>query len=221
MDAQKMGMFIAQQRKELGLTQAELAEKLYVTDKAISRWERGIGLPDINLLEPLAQALNVNLIELVQSKIKTGDTISIKEAETIVVDTIQLSTNGKSRRMIGIASLGLFGIIVFILFCLLITDTSTVAYAVGSIVTGLIAWGAPIWQMTLAKTTKTVIPGIVSLGTALTSLAIQFFHLAQEVNTDDFAAIEDTVHALCLVVVLFCITTLSLNLLMYWRSRKK
>lgn len=39
MDAQKMGIFIAQRRKELGLTQAELAEKLHVTDKAVSRWE--------------------------------------------------------------------------------------------------------------------------------------------------------------------------------------
>ena len=41
MDAQRMGSFIAQRRKELGLTQAELAEKLHVTDKAVSRWERG------------------------------------------------------------------------------------------------------------------------------------------------------------------------------------
>ena len=42
MDAKRLGAFIAERRKELGLTQALLAEQLYVTDKAISRWERGV-----------------------------------------------------------------------------------------------------------------------------------------------------------------------------------
>lgn len=47
-----------------GLTQAELAEQLHVTDKAVSRWERGVGLPDINTLEPLADALGLSLADL-------------------------------------------------------------------------------------------------------------------------------------------------------------
>ena len=218
MDTQKMGKFIAQQRKELGLTQTELAEKLHVTDKAISRWERGVGLPDINMLEPLAEALNVNLIELVQAKKAIEETISIQEAETIVLDTIQISTKGETTRTIGILTLGLFGMIIFFLSWLLITDGSVVAYSVGSIVTGLIAWAAPIWQMTLAKTAKVIVPGIISLGSVLTSLTIQFFQIAQEVATRDFAAIEDTIHTLCLVVVFFSTTTLILNLSMALRK---
>lgn len=56
MDAQKFGAFLQTQRKSLSLTQSQLAEKLHVTDKAVSRWERRVGLPDINLLEPLAEA---------------------------------------------------------------------------------------------------------------------------------------------------------------------
>ena len=59
MDAAKLGQFIAQRRKEMGMTQLVLAEKLNVTDKAVSRWERGVGLPDIGSLEDLAVALNV------------------------------------------------------------------------------------------------------------------------------------------------------------------
>ena len=55
MDAKSFGAFIADQRRTLGLTQAEVAARLHVTDKAVSRWERGVGLPDINTLEPLAQ----------------------------------------------------------------------------------------------------------------------------------------------------------------------
>lgn len=68
MDAEKFGAFIQERRKELGITQSELAQILHVTDKAISRWERAVGFPDIKLLEPLAQALEVSLTELLQAK---------------------------------------------------------------------------------------------------------------------------------------------------------
>ena len=57
------------------MTQAELAEKIHVTDKAISRWERGLGFPDIQTLEPLAQVLGISVLELMRSEKKkpTGD----------------------------------------------------------------------------------------------------------------------------------------------------
>ena len=64
MDAKTFGAFLAQVRRAQGLTQAELAEQLHVTDKAVSRWERGVGLPDINTLEPLADALGLSLADL-------------------------------------------------------------------------------------------------------------------------------------------------------------
>lgn len=220
MDAQKMGSFIAQRRKELGLTQNELAQKLHVTDKAVSRWERGVGLPDINILEPLAQALSVNLIELVQAKSSQQDTISVLEAEMIISDTIALSRSGRISQMVGRGILGAFGIACVFLLWLLISEGSILVYSVGSLVTGLIAWAAPVWQMTLARSGKTAVPGVVSLGAALASLAVQFFQLARDVDTGDFAAIEDTIHALCMVVVLFGITTLLLNLLMLWRAKE-
>lgn len=68
MDPIKFGAFIARRRRERGLTQAQLAERLHVTDKAVSRWERGVGLPDINLLEPLADALDLGIAELMRSE---------------------------------------------------------------------------------------------------------------------------------------------------------
>ena len=62
-------------KKEKKMTQAELAEKIHVTDKAISRWERGLGFPDIQTLEPLAQVLGISVLELMRSEKKkpTGD----------------------------------------------------------------------------------------------------------------------------------------------------
>lgn len=63
MDNQKLGIFITELRKEKGLTQAQLAQKLNVTDKAVSKWERGVGFPDIKLLEPLADVLDISLLD--------------------------------------------------------------------------------------------------------------------------------------------------------------
>ena len=64
MDREMLGRFIAQRRKERNMTQRELAEKLHVTDKAVSKWERGVGCPDISLLEPLAEALELSVDQL-------------------------------------------------------------------------------------------------------------------------------------------------------------
>lgn len=64
MDREMLGRFIAQRRRELNLTQRELAEALHVTDKAVSKWERGMGCPDISLLEPLAAALELSVDQL-------------------------------------------------------------------------------------------------------------------------------------------------------------
>ena len=64
MDAIKIGRFIAQKRKERNLSQRELAEYLHITDKAISKWERGLSFPDITILIPLSKVLDVSLYDL-------------------------------------------------------------------------------------------------------------------------------------------------------------
>lgn len=64
MDATKIGTFIAAERRAKGWTQRQLADKLQLTDKAVSRWETGKGLPDVSFLLPLAAALDVSVGEL-------------------------------------------------------------------------------------------------------------------------------------------------------------
>lgn len=64
MDAQKTGSFIAEKRKEKNMSQRELADYLHITDKAISKWERGLSFPDITILIPLSEVLNVSLYDL-------------------------------------------------------------------------------------------------------------------------------------------------------------
>ncbi|MDO5028076.1 MAG: helix-turn-helix transcriptional regulator [Bacillota bacterium] len=67
-DKEKFGQFIATKRKDLSLTQKDLAEKLFISPQAISKWERGQSYPDISLLIPLADILQVKLVDLLQGQ---------------------------------------------------------------------------------------------------------------------------------------------------------
>ena len=64
-----MGMLIASLRKAQGMTQAELAERMQVTDKAVSKWERDLSCPDIHSLPKLAEVLQVSAEELLQGEV--------------------------------------------------------------------------------------------------------------------------------------------------------
>ena len=65
MNKERLGTFIAENRKAFGMTQKDLAETLHITDKAVSKWERGLSYPDVTLLEPLAAAFSLSVEELV------------------------------------------------------------------------------------------------------------------------------------------------------------
>ena len=68
MDRTKTGALIAAARKEQNMTQKELAAALHVSDRAVSKWERGAGFPDISLLEPLADALGLGVLDLLRGE---------------------------------------------------------------------------------------------------------------------------------------------------------
>ena len=69
MDLVKIGKFIAQCRKEKNMTQAELAEKLNITDRAISKWETGKGMPDSSIMLDLCNELNISVNELLSGEV--------------------------------------------------------------------------------------------------------------------------------------------------------
>ena len=68
MDQIKIGKFIAEQRRNVGLTQMQLAEKLGITDKAISKWERGLAMPDTSIMLELCGILKINVNELLSGE---------------------------------------------------------------------------------------------------------------------------------------------------------
>lgn len=107
MDKTQLGAFIAENRRALGLTQKDLAARLHVTDKAVSKWERGLSYPDVTLLEPLADALGLNLTELMSCTPHTEATGETQK-EQAMKDVLQLSadsvvsTRKKGRRWIAV-----------------------------------------------------------------------------------------------------------------------
>lgn len=91
MEAVKVGQMIANQRKKLNMTQMQLAEILNVSNKSISRWENGITMPDISLLIPLAEILQISLNELLSGEYKMHD------KEDILRETIEMSVGQINR----------------------------------------------------------------------------------------------------------------------------
>lgn len=87
MDPKRTGQVISTARKNNNLTQKDLADKLFVTDKAVSKWERGICFPDISVLIPLTEVLNINLYDLLRGENKMNK----KEVEETLKNTIDYS----------------------------------------------------------------------------------------------------------------------------------
>ena len=87
MKKQTLGMMISLLRKEKGMTQLELAEKMGVTDKAVSKWERDLSFPDINSIPKLAEVFEVSMDELMQVKTETKENMSKNKIDEIV-DTV-------------------------------------------------------------------------------------------------------------------------------------
>lgn len=103
MNLEKTGRMIAAARKELNMTQKALAEKLGVSDKAISKWERGLSFPDIALLQPISQALDLPVIDLIsgeqiaEERAKGVSREVVADMTDIVKSTIEISRTELNR----------------------------------------------------------------------------------------------------------------------------
>lgn len=99
LDKAAFGSFLAQLRREKGMTQRELAADLYVSDKAVSKWERGLSVPDISLLVPLAEILNVTVAELLQGRrVEEEQRFTREETEELIRKALTFSAEPPERR---------------------------------------------------------------------------------------------------------------------------
>lgn len=100
MDPQKTGAFIFQRRKELQLTQKELAQKLNVTDKAVSKWERGLSYPDITILSRLAAILAVTERELLIGQSQAAEPLPPDQPDLLVKDTLEYAKKAEHQHRV-------------------------------------------------------------------------------------------------------------------------
>ena len=115
MDPLETGKRIQMLRKELGWTQKELAEKLYVTDRSVSKWERGLNYPDMAMLEPLATALGTTVVYLLgiedmpaEGRVEAVTAVAVEETERLKQET-------RERGMYGMISTILIFAVLFFL----------------------------------------------------------------------------------------------------------
>jgi len=116
MDYEIISKLISEKRKAKKMTQKELALKLNISDKAISKWERGAGCPDISLLIPLSEILDISIYELLG-----GDNItpkSRKKVDKVIKETIEITTKESKRSIVEkiLTGLAIFMFSILVLF---------------------------------------------------------------------------------------------------------
>ena len=145
MDQYKIGQFIAERRKDCGLTQRQLADALAISDKTVSKWETGRGLPDVSLMLPLCEALGVTVNDLLTGqRVEPAD--YQQKAEENMMDLMRENQENKKRFVLAAACVS----VTVVAVCALVTIASLVdlpapariAVLVLAVATGVVGIGA-------------------------------------------------------------------------------
>ena len=106
MDQIKIGKFISDERKRKGYTQKQLSEKLEISDKTISKWERGNGFPEVSLLLPLCNELEITVNELLSGE-RVSEEDYLKKAEENMVNLVRETQESKKKIVLSAMVAGL------------------------------------------------------------------------------------------------------------------
>ena len=122
MEQKRIGSFIAALRREQGLTQSQLAERLHISDRTISKWERGVGIPDASLMLPLCNELQISVNELLTGERIPSENI-VSGGEEIVMELLKQYKRKMNRIVIAMVVLFYFAaaLVAFVLCNRLVT----------------------------------------------------------------------------------------------------
>lgn len=130
MENEKMGQLISELRKSNQMTQKDLAAKLHVSDKAVSKWERGLSCPDISLLLPLSDILGITIVELLNGEKNYSEVVNMKTGINNALEYVVKTTMDKIKMTQNIwaavfSFFLLLGIIVVSIINLMVSGTFT------------------------------------------------------------------------------------------------
>lgn len=180
MDTKKIGAFIAMNRKKKGYTQEQLAEKLGVTNKTISRWENGHYMPDLSLLEPLSKELDITLNELLAGKEIVKEE-AMEYSEQNLIQTIDYTGN-KIKNEHKKISLFIIGLGIFTSLCAFTAFPSESSWGSIYSMIGLFLFVVGIFRE--LKFTSLLKKGLVS--TILFALLLGIFFIFDYVSVNQF-----------------------------------
>lgn len=180
MDTKKIGAFIAMNRKKKGYTQEQLAEKLGVTNKTISRWENGHYMPDLSLLEPLSKELDITLNELLAGKEIVKEE-AMEYSEQNLIQTIDYTGN-KIKNEHKKISLFIIGLGIFTSLCAFTVFPSESSWGSIYSMIGLFLFVVGIFRE--LKFTSLLKKGLVS--TILFALLLGIFFIFDYVSVNQF-----------------------------------
>jgi len=121
----KIGEFILKKRKDKNLTQKGLASKIGVTEQAVSRWERGLGCPDVSILEVLVKELDISILELLKGRKIENEVMKVTEADDYIKESLNVSNKMIKDKIIDKASKIILLPILIIIYRLINTVKST------------------------------------------------------------------------------------------------
>ncbi len=232
MDAKKTGKLIRCVRTERGITQRELAEKIHVSNAAVSKWENGHGFPDISSLEGLAEVLDLSIIELIQ-----GEKISETENkdDTVVKEIIQLSEielmkKNKTQKLLLSIFIGCAFVVgsTFIIYMMktqnkpvLDFTQSTGILTIAPLCLGIMAWGLAAIVYVRGKKMESGRPELMhALSFACCAIALWFpiLEIDLQIRENDIVFVLDTIWGFHFASMVLLLVTVLINAAAYKRT---
>lgn len=203
MDEKKIGQFIAELRKEKKITQKNLAVQLHITDKAVSKWERGLSCPDITLLTPLADILGVTTSELLNGQ-RSEITIS-KDVEKTVDNALVYAEKSAKRKMVSFQNVLAISFSILLLLGIIICSICDVA------ISGTFTWSLyPIFSIlfvwiVFVPFIKYGKKGLIGSLAAFSILIIPFLYVISKIVGNNLIMLIGIRMSLLAIVYLWCI----------------
>lgn len=228
MDAKEVGNKIAAIRKEKGWTQKEIAERLYVSTAAVSKWERGLNYPDLSLMEPLAELLEISVAELLG--------VVNQSEESIIKNITEISREEKARVTLNIRKkvaciIGTMAIFFAVILVVLVIGSNKGNYVAGFVwfeviplILGFGSWGLAFAGILLGRgklKEKWIVYSVFSLVLCAIALYSPILDVDNHIRRGALDSVVDIVWGLNYGSIVLLIGTLLFNGLSWCLNREK